>query len=86
MQNNNRRKPERPKLYDSAKGIELSECLFCFRVYNKNLLSLQQSIIQDENYCTKCWRTEIMEKEYEDSLDIQMKKFWESGIDYHRVS
>ena len=72
--NNNKRSAGRPKACDTLLPIDLRECLFCYRVYNKNFLSLQQSIIKDTSYCVKCWKTEIMEKEYEDPLDIQIKK------------
>jgi hypothetical protein len=87
MNNNRRGRPAagRPKLYDSVLPVDLSECLFCYKVYNKNLISLQQSIIQDKNYCTRCWRTEIMEKVYEDSLDLEIKKFWDGDINYRQL-
>jgi hypothetical protein len=85
MNNNNKRRPGRPKAYDSVLPVDLSECLFCYRVYNKNLLSLQQSIIQDTNYCVKCWRTEIMEKEYHDLLDDEIRRFWEGKIHYRKL-
>jgi hypothetical protein len=83
--NKNNKRPGRPKLYDSVNGINLGECLFCYKVYNKNLLSLQQSIIQDTNYCVKCWMTEIMEKVYEDPLDVLIKNFWSGKIDYRQL-
>lgn len=84
---NNYRKRGRPKSYDSNNvlPIDLTECLFCYKVYNKNLLSLQQSIIQDTNYCVKCWITEIMEKEYHDPLDLEIKRFWEGKIHYKQL-
>jgi hypothetical protein len=30
----------------------------------------------------KCWRIEIMEKEYEDPLDMEIKKFDDGNINY----
>ena len=85
MNNNNRKKPGRPKSYNGVKPVEISECLFCHHIYNKNMLSLQQSIIQDTNYCIKCFTNEIMEKEYYDPLDVEIKKFWSGKIDYRQL-
>ena len=83
MQNNNnnnnkRKKPGRPKAYDSVKPVELSECLFCFNVFNRSAIHLQQILVHDMDYCPSFWQKEIMNKEYqeENPLDVQIKKFW----------
>jgi hypothetical protein len=85
---NNRKKPDRPKIATTIRQPEIVECINCLKTYDLNLRSLGQVIISDNKFCLACFNS-IMEKEYDDneknSLDIQIKKFWEGKIHYREL-
>ena len=65
---------DRPrKTYESKQQqrlpSEFVECCMCWKIYDINdgsYKSLDHAIIDDRNFCPTCWKSEIMEKVYED--------------------
>ena len=85
MNNNNKRRPGRPKII--IREPQWVECINCLKTYDLNLRSLDQVIIADNKFCLACFNS-IMEKEYDNeknSLDIQIKNFWSGKIDYRQL-
>jgi hypothetical protein len=79
---NNKNKSGRPKIIiPRQRQPEFSECLICYRVYDRNMTTFQQKLIevQDKDFCPNCFNNEIMCKDYQQQQDDIIYDFWRSN-------
>jgi hypothetical protein len=46
----------------------MTKCVACFRPVDKDTLSFEQKLVEDEHFCRPCW-DEVMNEESMDYLD-----------------
>ena len=78
-----RPKEDESKQQQQRLPSEFVECCMCWKIYDINdgsYRSLSHAIIDDRNFCPTCWKSEIIEKVYEDQNDIIQQYYGSFGL------